>query len=53
MEYWGCKYQTDTKEIDEKLENLIITLEAKTKEVESLKKTVRVFLAFTCYASVL
>lgn len=47
IEYWECKYKTDTKEIDEKLENLIITLEEKTKEIESLKKTVRAFLFYT------
>ncbi|XP_025205682.1 uncharacterized protein LOC112601989 [Melanaphis sacchari] len=38
IEYWECKYKTDTNKIDEKLENLIITLEEKTKEIESLKK---------------
>lgn len=43
IEYWECKYKTDTKEIDEKLENLIVTLEEKTKEIECLKKTVRAF----------
>lgn len=43
IEYWECKYKNDTKEIDEKLENLIVTLEEKTKEIECLKKTVRAF----------
>lgn len=50
IEYWECKYKTDTKEIDEKLENLIMTLEEKTKEIESLKKTVRAifYIFFAC-----
>jgi len=46
IEYWECKYKTDTKEIDEQLENLIITLEEKSKEIESLKKTVRICLFY-------
>jgi len=50
IEYWECKYKTDTKEIDEQLENLIITLAEKSKEIESLKKTVRTIfiLYFAC-----
>jgi len=44
IEYWECKYKTDTKEIDEKLENLVMTLEKRNKEIESLKKTVRAIL---------
>lgn len=46
IEYWECKYKTDTKEIDEQLENLKITLEEKSKEIESLKKIVRTFLFY-------
>jgi len=53
IEYWECKYKTDTKEIDEKLENLIMTLEEKTKEIESLKKTVSAIFMYTSLVLIL
>jgi len=43
IKYWESKYETDTKEIEKKLENLKTILKEKTVEVETLKETVNVF----------
>lgn len=39
--------------MDEQLENLVITLEEKSKEIESLKKTVRIYLFYISLVLVL
>ncbi|XP_025422946.1 uncharacterized protein LOC112692490 [Sipha flava] len=39
IEYWECKYKTDVMEIDNKLDNRMMTLKEKTKEVEIMKET--------------
>ncbi|VVC37424.1 IQ motif, EF-hand binding site [Cinara cedri] len=39
IEYWEYKYKTDIMEIDEKLKNLMIILNEKTRKIDSLEKT--------------
>lgn len=52
IKYWKSKYETDTLEIEEKLENLKTTLEEKTVAVKTLKKTVNVFCTLYYYITV-